>query len=203
MDFSKNDQCFELYISLEKYILNGIQKKEPNLLTNLERSISINMGDHITRSFRNNNNYKILCKYMEFVKEYKVTSHILICFLEAILLNKLEYADLLLNYIDFKNRFHPSIESKYISNLHVDAIDYLHDLIIKKGMNISLMFVQIMIRHSIYEDKFDIFCYILKLFPDEALKVGDGYYFNLKNFRYLVRLHELEQEKKLIGKSLN
>lgn len=200
INYSKNDECLEFYISVEKYILEKVQEsKEDIFLTNLRYDIATDFRKHIMMCI-GNNNYKILCKYMELVKivmkGYDSTSaDINLCFFSTILLNKLEYADLLLNYIDLEFNYHPDVDSKYMSKLHIDAVDYLHDLINKKGLDLPSVFTYILIRNSIEEDKYEVFCHAIKCFPEEALKVGNANNFSLTTLRYLLKLHELQQLK--------
>lgn len=206
VSYSSNDELLEFYLSIEKHIL---EEKKGEFKVSPDTSISSMWLFTISNCIQNNH-YKILSRYLELNETLLITNNnkyknrIVIAFYEVILINKLEYADLLFKHIDLKFLQNPTEKlADFDSKLHEDAVQYFCDLIVKKGIGVSALFIESIIYQSIHEDKYEIFCNLIKLFPNEALKVGCKQYFDLKNFRYLLLLHQLEQEKKLTGKSIN
>ena len=146
-----------------------------------------------------NNNYKILHKLLESWKEEDRYSPG--AFYESLILGKLEFSDLLLEYMDMNKPIEFNLNNSTIyqqltiHNIHLDAGIYIHDLVFKKGVSIDNNFIKFYIEKTIEHDKFDVFCYIIEKFPQDALIVGNKKIFNIKNASYLLKLLELESKK--------
>ena len=176
--YRKNDELFDFYVSTESHYDKKV----------IMRNLKVNVYDYVV-----NNNYKMLCKQLTHV-DPKYIDIVFPAFYISILYNKLEFADLLLDHMDFKvNAAMTSFSNKGLYNINKDAARYLNDLVYKKGYDIGKEFIRFYIETTIECDKYEVFTYLIGKFPKEAFEVSERKVFNRYNVKYLLKLGELKK----------
>ena len=172
---SGNDEILELYISIEKCIISEIKdnSKARDILDDTDYIVCwiIAISANIC-----NCNYKILSKSLKFNKildkeiDNKYKEYLVYFFYLSIMQNKLEYADLIFNYIDLTvlEKFNKKTKDDEIlgQGLHKDGIDYLYNMI-KKGISISQVLIEDMSMRIMDSKNEELKNHFQKLFPNQ------------------------------------